>query len=131
MSNKRRKGGRVTAKGTRPASHRSPTGSLSARAFEIRDQVERSRDAAADIEVTGTAGGSAVTVTMDGTGHASAVSVDPSAVDLDDLSLLEDLVMLAINDANKQAADARTKAAEQEVGNGIDLKALGLDGLLG
>lgn len=65
------------------------------------DQAE----GAADEDVVGTAGGGAVTVTLGCGGdgrpgiECAAVHIDPSAIDPADPSLVEDLVMAAINDA--------------------------------
>lgn len=131
MTKKNRKSGRVTPKGTQPVGQRTPLGNLSARAAELREQVAKSRETAAAAEVVGTAGGAAVSITMRGDGSVVDVAIKPEAVDSDDLSLLEDLVKAAISDANAKATELRAEAAESEVGEGIDLAALGLDGLLG
>ncbi|MGH9131263.1 MAG: YbaB/EbfC family nucleoid-associated protein [Acidimicrobiales bacterium] len=57
-------------------------------------------------EAIGTAGGGAVTVTMASGGadglECTSVHIDHSAIDPDDQSLVEDLVMVAINDAMSQ-----------------------------
>ncbi len=50
-------------------------------------------------EVEGTAGGGMVKVTVTGTGEFTGVKIDPEAIDPDDPSLLEDLVLAAINEA--------------------------------
>jgi hypothetical protein len=50
-------------------------------------------------EVEGTAGGGMVKVSVTGKGEFTKVKIDPAAVDPDDPSLLEDLVLAAINDA--------------------------------
>ena len=53
-----------------------------------------------------------------------SVSIDPGAVDPDDISLLEDLVLAALRDASEQLRNGQTGAI-----GGIDLGGFG--GLLG
>jgi len=57
----------------------------------------------------GVSGGGAVRVTVTGTGQYQRVSIRPDAVDPDDLSMLEDLVLAAVRDAS-----AQVEAAAQE-----------------
>lgn len=76
---------------------------------QIQEQVTSAQDELADSEVTGTAGGGLVTVTMSGTGEVTAVKIDPSAVDPDDVETLEDLVLAALHAA---AAEQQRLAGE-------------------
>lgn len=50
-------------------------------------------------EIEGTAGGGMVKITVTGKGEFTGVKIDPEAIDPDDPSLLEDLVLAAINEA--------------------------------
>ncbi|CAM3559863.1 YbaB/EbfC family nucleoid-associated protein [Stackebrandtia soli] len=61
-------------------------------------------------EVTASAGGGLVSATVSGAGELKSVSIDPKAVDLDDLETLEDLVVAAVAAAN---ADAKELAEEK------------------
>ena len=54
--------------------------------------------------VEGTAGGGAVTATVTGGRAFKGIKIDPSAVDPNDVEMLEDLVTVAINDAMDKAA---------------------------
>ncbi len=56
-------------------------------------------------EVTGSAGGGLVTATMTGSGELTAVTIAPAAVDPDDLETLQDLVVAAVRDASRAAAE--------------------------
>jgi DNA-binding YbaB/EbfC family protein len=56
-------------------------------------------------EVTGSAGGGLVTATMTGSGELTAVTIAPSAVDPDDVETLQDLVVAAVRDASRAAAE--------------------------
>ena len=80
--------------------------------------------AAADAVVEGTAGGGLVTVAVDGHFDFKSVSIDPKAIDPDDLSILEDLVLAALRDAAGQLREGQSGAM-----GGMDLGGLG--GLLG
>ena len=95
-------------------------GGLLASAQEMMAGVQ----AAADAVVEGTAGGGLVKIAVDGHFDFKSVSIDPSAVDPDDLSLLEDLVLAALRDASEQLRDGQSGAM-----GGMDLGGLG--GLLG
>ena len=66
----------------------------------------------AEIEVTGTAGGGMVQVTLNGKGEVKKLKLDKSAVDPNETEVLEDLILAAFNDA-KARAD-RLAAEEME-----------------
>ena len=55
------------------------------------------------IEVQGTAGGGAVTLTMTAKGQMKAVSIDASLMNADEKEILEDLIVAAANDARVKA----------------------------
>ena len=57
--------------------------------------------------VVGTAGGGMVKVTCNGSGLVSALSVDKIVVDPDDVEALEDLILVAIKDAQTKANEAQ------------------------
>jgi len=56
-------------------------------------------------EVKATAGGGAVEVTASGKKEILAIKIDPEVIDPDDVEMLEDLVMAAVNQALKTADD--------------------------
>jgi DNA-binding YbaB/EbfC family protein len=62
--------------------------------------------------VTGTAGGGMVTVEADGRGTVRRVTIDPKVVDPSDVAMLEDLVAVAVADAQQKAASLQ----ESEMG---------------
>ena len=61
-------------------------------------------------EETGSSGGGKVKITMNGAQEITAISIDPSVVNPADIEMLEDLVTVAISDAQ---AKAQTAAQEQ------------------
>jgi DNA-binding YbaB/EbfC family protein len=66
----------------------------------------------AEIEVTGTAGGGMVQVTLNGKGEVKKLKLDKSAVDPNETEVLEDLILAAFNDAKARAG--RLAAEEME-----------------
>jgi DNA-binding YbaB/EbfC family protein len=75
--------------------------------------------------VEGTAGGGAVRVEVNGLRAVQRVKIDPAVLDPDDVELLEDMIVAAINEAMKRAEEQ----ASQKLGSltgGLGLKLPGL-----
>ncbi len=92
-------------------------------AAKMQAEMAKAQEHLASQEVEGTAGGGVVKVTMTGAGEFTAVKIAPEAIDSDDPSLLEDLVLAALNDATR----AQQELAESSLGSitgGLDLKGL-------
>jgi DNA-binding YbaB/EbfC family protein len=85
---------------------------LMKQAQKMQQQLAAAQAELAEAEVTGTAGGGLVTVTIAGTGEVTAVKIDPKAVDPDDVETLEDLVLAAIHNAS----EAVREMTEQKMG---------------
>jgi nucleoid-associated protein EbfC len=81
-------------------------------AQQMQQQMAAAQAELAETELTGTAGGGLVTVTVTGTGEVTRVRIDPKAVDPDDVETLEDLVVAALHNA----ADAAQTLTEQKMG---------------
>jgi len=64
-----------------------------------------------------------ITIEITGTKEVTKVSIAPALVDPDDVSFLEDLVMIAINDATKQV-DAKTEAVMGKFTGGMKIPGL-------
>ncbi len=71
----------------------------------MQKEVMRLQEELKKIAVEGAAGGGAVKVKCNGAMEFYAVQIHPDAVALEDLSLLEDLIVLAINDAIVQCQE--------------------------
>lgn len=78
---------------------------------KMQAELAKAQEELAEAVVEGTAGGGAVRVVLSG-GEVSEVSIDPSAIDPDDPSLLEDLVRAAINEAMR----AQQELAQERLG---------------
>ena len=66
---------------------------------KMQAELAKAQDDLANEEVEGTAGNGMVKVTMTGGGAFTSVSIAAGAIDPEDPSLLEDLVLAAVNDA--------------------------------
>jgi DNA-binding YbaB/EbfC family protein len=62
--------------------------------------------------VSGSAGGGMVSVEADGRGQIKKIKIDPSLAGQSDVEMLEDLIVVAVNDAQKKA----TELAQEEMG---------------
>ena len=74
---------------------------LMKQAQKMQQQMLAAQEELAKAELTGTAGGGLVTARMTGAGEVVAVSIDPRAVDPEDVESLEDLVLAALRDASR------------------------------
>ncbi len=78
---------------------------LMEQAQQMQQQMQAAQESLAARTVTGTAGGGVVTVEADGQGTVRKVTIDPSVVDPADVAMLEDLVTVAVADAQRRAAE--------------------------
>jgi DNA-binding YbaB/EbfC family protein len=85
---------------------------LMKQAQKMQQQMAAAQAELAETEVSGTAGGGLVTVTVSGTGDVLGVKIDPSVVDPEDVETLEDLIMLAV----REASDAAKALTEKKLG---------------
>ena len=69
----------------------------------MQRKLQQAQEQLAEEEVTGTAAGGMVEVTLKGNKTPVTVTIDPEAVDPDDVEMLEDMVLAALNDAMAQA----------------------------
>jgi DNA-binding YbaB/EbfC family protein len=74
-------------------------GNLQRMALQMQQEMARIQAELETATVDGSAGGGAVRATVTGKQDLVALAIDPSAVDPDDVEMLQDLVMAAVNDA--------------------------------
>ncbi|MBP3985727.1 YbaB/EbfC family nucleoid-associated protein [Pseudoxanthomonas helianthi] len=73
---------------------------LMQQAQKMQENLQRAQQELANLEVTGSAGGGMVSVTLTGAKECRKVRVDPSL--LSDAEMLEDLIAAAFNDASNK-----------------------------
>jgi hypothetical protein len=96
---------------------------LMQQAQQMQEELATAQDQLASATFEGSAGGGVVKATVTGSNEIVSVAIDPSVIDPDDAEMLEDLVVAAVNQAIKNAADA----AQQSLGGltgGLDLGGL-------
>jgi nucleoid-associated protein EbfC len=89
-------------------------GGLMEQASQMQQQMAEAQAEAARTVLEGVAGGGAVKVTVTGAGEFRSITIDPGAVDPDDVALLEDLVLAALHDAT-----ARIQALQADAMGGL------------
>lgn len=89
---------------------------LMKQAQKMQRQMEESQKALEEEEVTATAGGGAVEVTVSGKKEVTKVKLDPDAVDPDDVEMLEDLIMAAVNEGMRKIDEMSAKAMSKFTG---------------
>ncbi len=70
---------------------------------QAQEMQERLQKQMAELRVEGDAGGGMVKVTINGAKQVLSIKIDPEAVSKDDVEMLQDLVVAAINDAHRKA----------------------------
>lgn len=101
--------------------------SLLAAAQQMGEQLMASQAAAAETVVEGQAGGGVVKIAVTGALQFQSVTIAAEVADPNDIEMLQDLVLAALNDAMAQLGNA---SEGLDVG-GLDLGGLDLGGLLG
>lgn len=81
-------------------------------AQEMQGRFQKIQDELQRITVSGSAGGGMVTVEANGQGAVQRVKIDPSVVNAADVEMLEDLVLVAVTEAQKKAQ----AQAQEELG---------------
>ena len=98
---------------------------VQARIQQMQEQVNAAQEAVENQEFTASVGGGVVEAKVNGKKEVLAVTIKPEAVDPEDVEMLQDLVVSAVNEALRQAGEAMDKGIEQATG-GLDLGAFGL-----
>ncbi|MDX1575226.1 MAG: YbaB/EbfC family nucleoid-associated protein [Kiloniellales bacterium] len=95
-------------------------GQIMKQAQEMQTKMAELQEQLAALEVSGSAGGGMVQVTMSGKGELRGVKIDPGLANPDDVEVLEDLIMAAANDA-KSKVEARVQEEMQKLTGGLQL----------
>ena len=89
-------------------------------AQQVQGRLQELQEQLQQKTVTGIAGGGMVTVEADGRGNVRRVRIDPSVVNPNDVEMLEDLVSVAVSDAQQKAATLAKEEMSKATG-GLDL----------
>jgi DNA-binding YbaB/EbfC family protein len=73
---------------------------------QLQQAQERMQQEIAALKIESTSGGGMVTVSMDGQKSLVSLKIDPQVVNKDDVEMLQDLVLAAVNDAARKVDQA-------------------------
>lgn len=92
----------------------------------MQAEMEQAQADLAEKEITTTAGGGAVEVTINGNKEITKLSIDKDVVDPDDVEMLQDLVTAAVNEAIRQMEELSENTMNEITGG---FGGLGIPGL--
>ncbi|HEY5616294.1 MAG TPA: YbaB/EbfC family nucleoid-associated protein [Vicinamibacterales bacterium] len=69
---------------------------------QAQEMQERLKQQMADMRVEATAGGGMVTVVVNGVKQLQSITLDPEVVSKEDVEMLQDLILAAVNDAGRK-----------------------------
>ena len=95
------------------------------RIAQMQEEMNATQEAIEATEFTASVGGGVVEAKVNGKKEVLSVTIKPEAVDPDDVEMLQDLVVTAVNEALRQAGDAMEKGMESVTGS-LNLGAFGL-----
>ena len=90
---------------------------------QAQEMQERLQQEMSHLSIEATAGGGMVTVTVNGHKHLQKIALDPEVVSKDDVGMLQDLIVAAVNDAHRKVDEAIKQRMGGLLG-GMDLPGL-------
>jgi len=90
---------------------------------QMQEKMKELKDELAERTVEATAGGGMVKATATGGQEIVSISIDPAVIDPDDIDMLEDLVVAAVNEALRQAEDM-VKEEMSKITGGLNIPGL-------
>ena len=90
------------------------------RVQKMQNEMKKMQDELKRKTVDVTAGGGAVKIVMDGEKQVQSLTLDPAAVDPEDVEMLQDLLVSAFNEATDKA-DTMMKTEMQKLAGGLGL----------
>jgi nucleoid-associated protein EbfC len=83
---------------------------------QAQQMQERMQKQMEEMRIEATAGGGMVTVVINGSKQVQSLKIDPEAVSKDDVEMLQDLILAALNDAHRKADEAMSKQMQGMMG---------------
>ena len=93
--------------------------------MKMQQEMEKAQADVENSAFTASVGGGVVSATVNGKKMLTDLVIKPEAVDAEDVEMLQDLVVSAVNEALRQAGEAMDKGMEQVTGS-LNLGAFGL-----
>ena len=92
---------------------------------QMQEQMNAAQEAVEAQEFSASVGGGVVEARVNGKKEVLSITIKPEAVDPEDVEMLQDLMVSAVNEALRQAGEAMDKGLESVTG-GLNLGAFGL-----
>ena len=89
---------------------------LARQAQKLQQQMEKIQEEVEAREFEATAGGGMATAKVNGKKELISIEIKPEAVDPDDVEMLQDLIVAAVNEALRQAGDAMEQSMGKMTG---------------
>ena len=83
---------------------------------QAQQMQERMQKQMEEMRIEATAGGGMVTVVINGSKQVQSLKIDPEAVSKEDVEMLQDLILAALNDAYRKADEAMAKQMQGMMG---------------
>lgn len=83
---------------------------------KMQAEMAKAQEALGEETVEATAGGGVVTVVVNGHQEIQSIKIDPSAVDPEDVEMLEDLVLAAVNEGLRKSQEMATEKMSKITG---------------
>jgi DNA-binding YbaB/EbfC family protein len=80
-------------------------GDFMRQAQKLQDQIKKIQDEMAEKTVEASSGGGMVTVVANGKQDVVSIKIDPEVVNREDVEMLEDLIVAAVNEARKRSQE--------------------------
>jgi len=77
---------------------------------QAQQMQERLQKQMAELRIEATAGGGMVTVVVNGGKQLQSIKIDPEVVSKEDVEMLQDLILAAVNDAQRKADEEMSKS---------------------
>ena len=90
----------------------------------MQKKIQEMQQEIAEAKSEASVGGGVVKVVVVGGSHVESISIDPEVVDPEDVEMLEDLVMAAVNEAMENAQEVAAKKM-QAITGGLNIPGLG------
>lgn len=91
-------------------------GAMLKQAQKMQNDMAKLQEEIAVMETTATAGGGAVTAVVQGTNTLKSLTLKPEIIDPEDIDMLQDLVIAAVNEALRSANDKQTEQMKRVTG---------------
>lgn len=98
-------------------------GKMMKQAQKMQQEMARMQEELKDKEVEASAGGGAVTVKVTGKQELISIAISPEVVDADDIEMLQDLVLAAVNEGLNQSREL-AKQEMLKITGGIEIPGL-------